>query len=103
VEKSVIEVILQYGGLGAVLIVVGFAYFKKDQALVAEQQLRIKDAHDYLTLAMKLQESVISAVNKLSDIVEVFEKRETSREARETSREARERMQAEMREQNRRL
>lgn len=82
-EKSIVEVILQYGGLGAVLIVVGWAYFKKDQALVAEQQLRIEDAKQYLALAMRLQESVISAVNKLSDIVDVFEKRETAREARE--------------------
>lgn len=125
-EKSIVEVILQYGGLGAVLIVVGWAYFKKDQqvtaagvrlqaeqekrisdaadhatllreeqdrrvadgkawskALQEEQQLRIEDAKAYLKLAMQLQESVIAAVNKLSDIVEVFEKRETAREVRE--------------------
>jgi len=34
-EKSIIEVILQYGGLGAVLCIVGWAYFKKDLSLVA--------------------------------------------------------------------
>lgn len=128
-EKSIVEVFLQYGGLGAVLIVVGWAYFKKDQqltqagirlqaeqekrisdalahaellreeqerrvidgktwskALQEEQQLRIDDAKAYLKLAMQLQESVIAAVNKLSDIVEVFEKREISREAREERR-----------------
>lgn len=124
--KSIVEVILQYGGLGAVLIVVGWAYFKKDLALVLlnkemlaeqqkrledgklhvkmlqeeqqkriedgknyakalqeEQQLRIEDAKAYLKLAMQLQESVIAAVNKLSDIVEVFERRESSRETRD--------------------
>jgi hypothetical protein len=103
-EKSIIEVVLQYGGLGAVLLVVGWAYFKKDIALLAEQQkriddgkgyakelqeeqaLRIGDAKDFHVLAMKLQESVIAAVNKLSDIVEVFEKRESAREMREDTR-----------------
>lgn len=134
--KSIVEVILQYGGLGAVLLVVGWAYFKKDTALVqlnkdmlteqqkrtadgqtyataiqtmgnlyaaalqAEQQKRIEDAKMYakflqeeqvlriddakqnLALAMKLQESVLAAVNKLSDIVDVFEKREAARERR---------------------
>ena len=86
-DKSVIEVILQYGGLGAVLIVVGWAYFNKDSALLKEQQLRIDDAKAYLKLAMTLQESVISAVNKLSEIVDVFEKREAAREVREEARE----------------
>jgi hypothetical protein len=143
-EVKILEVILQYGGLGAVLCIVGWAYFKKDLALTeagktlqAEQQRRIDDgvaakedaeeaagkyaeaiqaeqarriadaqryakdlqeeqgsriadAKDYHKLALQLQESVISAVNKLSDIVAVFEKRESAREMRDEMRASRE-------------
>lgn len=139
-SKPILEILLQYGGLGAVLCVVGWAYFKKDGALQAaglrlqqeqqkriddglackiaaetaadryakdmqaeqarriadtqqyaenlqeEQGSRIADAKDYHQLAMQLQESVISAVNKLSDIVAVFEKREAARELRDEHR-----------------
>lgn len=113
-EKSIIEVILQYGGLGAVLIVVGWAYFKKDKAIAAagdrlaleqqkriddaksyreilhdEQEMRISDAKEFHALAMELQANVITAVNKLSDIVEAFERREYAREQRDGQREMR--------------
>lgn len=131
-DKSVIEVLLQYGGLGAVLIIVGVAYFKKDLALIAagirlqeeqqrriddgkahaialqaeqqrriddgkvhanalqaEQEARIADAKGFHALSMTLQELTITAVNKLSDIVEVFEKREAARELRDEMRDER--------------
>lgn len=138
--KSILEVLLQYGGLGVCLFVVGYAYMKKDAAVEAagkrlqeeqqkriddglacklaateaadrhaeamqeeqarriadsqryaenlqvEQSARIADAKDYHRLSMQLQESVISAVNKLSDIVAVFEKREAAREIRDEAR-----------------
>ena len=66
---------------GAMLVVALLALRAKDRALSAEQAARVSDARENLQLIMKLQEQVILAVNKLSELVEIWEKREAEREA----------------------
>ena len=63
------------------LVVALLALRAKDRALSAEQAARVSDARENLQLIMKLQEQVIIAVNKLSELVEIWEKREADREA----------------------
>ena len=65
---------------GAMLVVALLALRAKDRALTAEQAARVSDARENLQLIMKLQEQVILAVNKLSELVEIWEKREADRE-----------------------
>lgn len=67
------------GVVGALLVVCMFALRQKDKELSDEKASRIKDAQDYTTLAMSLQKEVIIAVTKLSEIVDVWEKREQER------------------------
>lgn len=64
------------GVVGALLVVAIFALRAKDKELQQEKAARIDDAKAYLQLAMSLQEQVITAVNKLSEIWEAWEKRE---------------------------
>ena len=75
-----LEQIASVGITGALLILALFALRSKDKELSDEKNARIDDAKTNLQLAMKLQEQVILAVNKLADIVENWEKREVERE-----------------------
>ena len=68
------------GLAGAMLVVALLALRAKDRALSAEQTARVNDSRENLQLIMKLQEQVILAVNKLSELVEIWEKREAERE-----------------------
>ena len=77
------EQIAGAGITGALLLVALFALRSKDRELSAEKAARIDDSKTNLQLIMKLQEQVILAVNKLSDLVEIWEKRETERERAE--------------------
>lgn len=72
------------GLMGALLIIVGTAYYLKDKRLTEETQNRIKDGQETQKLLMQVQSSVIDAVHKLGEIVEWAEKRadESSRERR---------------------
>lgn len=74
------ETIASTGLAGAMLVVSLFALRSKDRELSTEKAARIGDSRDNLQLIMKLQEQVIMAVNKLSDLVEIWEKREAERE-----------------------
>lgn len=74
------------GLLGVILVIVLLALRSKDAELSREKASRIDDARDNLQLIMKLQEQVILAVNKLSDLVEIWEKREADRERVELER-----------------
>lgn len=53
---------------------------KKDAALNAEMRARIEDAQKYNTISMTIQKETIDTVNKLSDMFEVMERRDTKRE-----------------------
>ena len=81
------EQIAGTGITGALLIVTLFALRAKDNRLSAETAARIEDAKVNLQLAMKLQEQVISAVNKLADVIEIWEKRDAERERERAERE----------------
>jgi len=75
-----------YGMPGILLVIVGYLFHIKDKALQAEKDSRIDDAKHFNELAMALQKEVITAVNKLSDLVEIWEKREADRERDERRR-----------------
>lgn len=73
------------GILGSLLVVVGFLYYQKDRELQ-------KQSRDNLALIMALQREIITAVTKMSDLVEFIERREREREierARDESNHAR--------------
>jgi len=63
------------GLMGALLIIVGTAYYLKDKRLTEETQSRIKDGQETQKLLMQVQSSVIDAVHKLGEIVEWAERR----------------------------
>lgn len=63
------------GLMGALLVVIGTAYYLKDKRLTEETQNRIKDGQETQKLLMQVQSSVIDAVHKLGEIVEWAEKR----------------------------
>ena len=62
------------GLLGIMLVVVGWVAWVKDRELKVEREARIADAKGYTELALKLQEKVIDAVNKLAEILEEMRK-----------------------------
>ena len=77
------KIIASYGLPGAMLVVMAWAYYQKDKALLAEQKARIEDAKMFNTMALEIQKQVITAVQQLSDLVDTWEKREEQRELRE--------------------
>ncbi len=90
--SELLKAFAPYGLPGLLLFLVGFLYHQKDKALqaeqaarvedakaaralvAAEQNARIDDAKITLALIMKLQEQVIFAVNKLAELIEIWEK-----------------------------
>lgn len=78
------EQIVGTGLTGALLVLALFALRSKDKDLSAEKAERINDAKVHLQLALELQKQVIIAVNKLSDLVEIWEKRDIERERQRT-------------------
>ena len=88
-NSDVLGQIASTGLAGAMLVVALLALRAKDKALSLEQKARVDDSRENLQLIMKLQEQVILAVNKLSELVEIWEKREAEHErvAREAERE----------------
>ena len=76
-ETQLLSQLASTGVVGVLLVLALLALRSKDKELKDEQQARIEDAKSYLKLAMSLQEQVISAVTKLSDIVEYLQSRDT--------------------------
>jgi len=71
------------GVVGVLLALAILALRAKDRELQLEKAARIEDSKAMMTLAMELQKQVILAVNKLSELVETWEKREQQRELSE--------------------
>ena len=61
------------GILGAMLLLLLWAYQKKDQQLTEQSK-------DNLALVVSLQEKVITAVTKIADLMDFIERRERERE-----------------------
>jgi hypothetical protein len=78
--EDLLKIFLQQGLLGAIVIVLGVVLYRRDKELLDEKNNRIEDARAFNQLAMSLQERVIVAVDRLSDLVAVLEKREAARE-----------------------
>jgi len=68
------------GLLGCVVVVLGYAYWKKDLALS-------KQSTDNLSLVIALQREVITAVTKITDLVDFIERREQERVMQQHGRE----------------
>jgi hypothetical protein len=79
-EVQVLSQLAGTGVVGVLLVLSLLALRHKDRELKNEQQARIEDAKAYLNLAMSLQSQVIVAVNKLSEIVDAWERRDEERE-----------------------
>ena len=79
-EVQVLSQLAGTGVVGVLLVLSLLALRHKDRELKLEQQARIEDAKAYLNLAMSLQSQVIVAVNKLSEIVDAWERRDEERE-----------------------
>lgn len=63
------------GILGTLLVLAFIALWWKDAQLTKERQSRIEDGKATLDLILKVQQSVMEAVHKLSEVVEFVEKR----------------------------
>lgn len=64
------------GVVGVFLVMALIALKKKDADLDKEKNSRIEDTKQFSTLCLSLQKEVITAVQKLSEVVEFLEKRE---------------------------
>lgn len=73
VQAQAISTIIGYPVFGSLCIVLLVAYYKKDQELQRQSK-------DNLELVVALQEKIITAVSKMSDLMEFIEKRERERE-----------------------
>ncbi len=90
--KGIIDIVLQHGIVGAMLLIVLWGYFRKDKALEEERNARIEDAKQvavdaerYGQTMVALQEKVIVAANKLIDLAGIWERREQQRELAEAA------------------
>lgn len=73
--EQLIPLIASQGPLGVMLVVITLAYREKDRQLKEERAARIQDAKDFNQMALDLQSKVLSAVDKLSDILDEMKQR----------------------------
>lgn len=67
---GLVQHLANYGLPGVVVAIVLVLYVRKDQELSAEKNYRIADAKAYTDMALKLQEKVTDAIDKLKAIFE---------------------------------
>lgn len=82
-ESQLLAQLASTGVVGAFLVLALLALRTKDHELQGEKAARIKDSQDMMQLIMRLQQEVIIAVGKLSDLVDSWEKREAAKELSE--------------------
>lgn len=70
--EELLKTVLSQGLLGVITVVLAYSVFTKDKAVQAEKDARIADAKAYTDMALNLQKQVLSAVDKLSDIVDLL-------------------------------
>lgn len=86
--EKLLEVFVQYGITGVMLAVVGWAYWRKDKALLEEQQSRIEDAKEYHKSLSDMQGKTHEAIFALrtlhAEIKQKDERRELQEQLRQT-------------------
>lgn len=82
-EKSVLDILLQQGVLGAVCVGLAIAYWTERKSHSATANARIEDAKMLNERHTALTERVIVAINKLGELMETWERREHEREMAE--------------------
>jgi hypothetical protein len=73
---KVIEVLLNQGVLGLVVLVLALVAKRKDDDLTAERKARIDDANRFTTAMVAMQAQVSTVVEKGSDIVAALKERD---------------------------
>ena len=68
--STLLTTIASQGLLGIILVIVGLFAWSKDRELKAEREARINDAKDYTKMALNIQEQVLGAVDKLTDVLD---------------------------------
>lgn len=63
-----LSVFVQYGGLGAILVIALLALRVLYNERNAESAARIQDAKDYAALLLKTQQATTEAINKLYEL-----------------------------------
>jgi hypothetical protein len=66
--EVLVDALAHYGIPGIVLAVFVALFVKKDAELKRERDARIQDAKDFNTLSLKLQQDVLTAVDKLESL-----------------------------------
>lgn len=61
--------------LGAILVVLGYAYWKQSQALAAVQEARVQDAQRVASTLLEMQDKWQSALSELTQAVERLNER----------------------------
>lgn len=67
------------GVLGAILVVLGYAYWKQGEALAAAQAARVADAQRVASTLLEMQAEWLGAINELTEAVRVLSERTTQR------------------------
>jgi uncharacterized coiled-coil protein SlyX len=79
--KGVIDIILQHGITGAMLIIVLVAYFRKDKALTETEKEHNDTVEGLLTKVTEVQTASNALASKLVALLERLEQRERERDA----------------------
>ncbi len=74
--------LIQYGGLGVVLVIAFMALRVLYNDRNAEAAARIKDAQDNLQLVTKMQRELLDAVDKLTDLMVALQQERREERAR---------------------
>jgi hypothetical protein len=69
--------LLEHGSTGLVAVLMLTMFIRKDNELTTERAARIADAKDFTRLALDLQNRVMDATNKLSDVFDAIRRKET--------------------------
>jgi hypothetical protein len=67
-----LSILLTHGSSGLVAALMLYMFVRKDNELTVERAARVADAKDFTKLALDLQNRVMDATNKLSDVFDAI-------------------------------
>jgi hypothetical protein len=66
--SSLASQLASHGILGIIVVILGWAYWRKDQELKTERDAHLADTKAFADQAIKLEAQVLDAVNKLAEL-----------------------------------
>lgn len=70
--SEVLTLLLEHSSSAVVAVLMTLLWMRKDNELTTERAARVADAKDFTKLALELQNRVMDATNKLSDVFDAI-------------------------------